>query len=150
MAGDTGRHALSEQLYAALFESEDDDQLAIDPRIRLIDLNRRSLVGGIANGELHADFLSALLDRFLGVGQEADSWASCATCTAQHRCTAWHSVQTLRDRILVRTFAPAWRTHCKPAICAVKFTLPRANCGLRWLSSFLACMSAANSMPTRS
>ncbi len=87
---------LNEQLYAALFESEDDDELAIDPCIRLIDLNRRSLVGGIANGELRADFLSALLDRFLGVGQEVDPWAGCATCTAQHRCTASHSVQNLR------------------------------------------------------
>lgn len=88
--------ALSRQLYAALFESEDDDELAIDPRIRLIDLNRRSLVGGIANGELHADFLTALLDRFLGVDRETDPWVNCATCTAQHRCTAWNSVQALR------------------------------------------------------
>jgi len=88
---------LSEQLYAALFESEDDEQTMIDPRIRLIDLNQRSLVGGIADGELRVEFLNALLDRFLGVGQEPGPWLGCATCTAQHRCTAWHSVQTLRD-----------------------------------------------------
>jgi serine/threonine protein kinase len=88
---------LSEQLYAALFENEEDDQPVIDPRIRLIDLNQRSLVGGIADGELRVEFLNALLDRFLGVGQDPDPWARCASCTAQHRCTAWYSVRTLRD-----------------------------------------------------
>ncbi len=88
---------LTAQLLAALFEGEDDEKTVIDPRIRLIDLNRRSLVGGIANGELRVEFLDALLDRFLGVGHEPDPWLGCATCTAQHRCTAWHSVRTLRD-----------------------------------------------------
>ena len=89
---------LSEGLYAALFDSEDDEQTVLDPRIRLIDLNRRSLVGGFADGELRTDFLNALLDRFLGIGDETDPWADCATCTAQHRCTAWGSVRSLRDR----------------------------------------------------
>lgn len=88
---------LSEQLYAALFENEGEDQPAIDPRIRLIDLNQRSLVGGVADGTLRVEFLDALLDRFLGVDQHPDPWVGCATCTAQYRCTAWHSVQTLRD-----------------------------------------------------
>ena len=90
--------ALSEQLCAALFESEDEDQPVIDPRIRLIDLNQRSLVGGIADGQLRTDFLDALLDRFLGVDQNPDPWVGCATCTAQHRCTAWYSVGSLRDQ----------------------------------------------------
>lgn len=88
---------LTKQLYVALFDSEDDDEPVIDPRIRLIDLNRRSLVGGIANGELRVEFLDALLGRFLGVNQDPDPWAACTSCTAQHRCTAWHSVESLRS-----------------------------------------------------
>jgi len=86
---------LTEHLYAALFETEDDEELILDPHIRLIDLNRRSLVGGVAGDELRSDFLNELLDRFLGVGQQGDPWAGCANCTAQQRCTAWHSAQTL-------------------------------------------------------
>lgn len=92
-----GDNPLTKQLFGVLFETDDEDELVPDPRIRLIDLNRRSLVGGIQAGEIRSDFLTALLDRFLGVGLEQDPWASCATCTAQHRCTAWHSVRTLRD-----------------------------------------------------
>ncbi len=73
------------------------EAVTMDPRFRLIDLNRRSLVGGIdpAQGRLTADFLEILIERLLGGG--TDPWAPCATCTAQGRCTAWHSVQALRD-----------------------------------------------------
>lgn len=88
---------LTEQLYRALFGDEDEAELALDSHIRLIDLNRRSLVGGVEEDEIRAGFLNALLDRFLGAGLAKDPWKSCATCTAQHRCTAWHSVSTLRD-----------------------------------------------------
>jgi len=31
------------------------------------------------------------------LGADMDPWEPCATCTAQARCTAWHSVQALRD-----------------------------------------------------
>ena len=73
------------------------EAVALDPRFRLIDLNRRSLVGGIDDGlaRLTADFLDSLIDRLLG--GDTDPWAPCATCTAQTRCTAWHSVQALHD-----------------------------------------------------
>ncbi len=87
---------LTQQLYRVLFNTDTDNEPTLDPRIRLIDLNRRSLVGGVQAGELKSDFLSALLERFLGAGLAQDPWAGCPSCTAQHRCTAWHSVQTLR------------------------------------------------------
>lgn len=91
---------LTEHLYTVLFESEDEQAQILDPRIRLIDLNRRSLVGGIENNELRAGFLDALMDRFLGIGMPADPWQPCDVCTAQDRCTAWHSVKCLRDTTL--------------------------------------------------
>jgi hypothetical protein len=74
-----------------------DEPVQLDTGFRLIDLNQRSLVGGVdvASGQLGTDFLNALLDRFLGVNE--DPWQPCLSCSAQHRCTAWHSVQTLRD-----------------------------------------------------
>ena len=74
-----------------------DEPVDLDPGFRLIDLNQRSLVGGVdvASGQLSTNFLNTLLDRLLGT--DADPWQPCRSCNAQHRCTAWHSVQTLRD-----------------------------------------------------
>lgn len=69
----------------------------LDPGFRLIDLNQRSLVGGVDLGrsELTTHFLDALLDRFVD-GDGDDPWQPCITCSAQNRCSAWHSVQALR------------------------------------------------------
>lgn len=85
---------LTEQLRQALMGEE----VQLDPGFRLIDLNQRSLVGGIDLGrrDLTTHFLDVLLNRFLD-GNGNDPWEPCATCTAQNRCTAWHSVQALRD-----------------------------------------------------
>lgn len=85
---------LTEQLRQVLMGQE----VELDSGFRLIDLNQRSLVGGIdlGNGNLTTHFLEVLLDRFLEGGGD-DPWQPCAGCTAQNRCTAWHSVQALRD-----------------------------------------------------
>jgi len=73
------------------------EEVSMEPRFRLIDLNRRSLVGGIdpAQHRLTAVFLDTLIDRLLG--GDTDHWKPCSTCAAQGRCTAWDSVQALRD-----------------------------------------------------
>ena len=85
------------QLRAAL--QGDDD--ALDPRFRLIDLNLRSLVGGIdeADQRIGADFLGVLLDRLLGKQESSDPWVPCAQCLAQHRCPTRQSVMALRDPV---------------------------------------------------
>ena len=84
-------------LTAALRELLLFDKPPGEPRFRLVDLNRRSLVGGLLEGEPEprADFLNALIDRLLG--GDTDPWEPCDTCTAQTRCTARASVQLLRD-----------------------------------------------------
>jgi len=87
---------LTEQLQQVLLGEE----VKRDPGFRLIDLNQRSLVGGIdlAAHQLSTTFLDTLLGRLLG--GKTDPWQPCDTCSAQNRCTAWHSVQTLRDPVL--------------------------------------------------
>lgn len=90
---------LTDQLYRSLFDSDGDAARELNPRIRLIDLNRRSLVGGVEGDQIGTDFLAALLNRFLGTDVTPNPWNTCATCSAQHRCTAWNSVQTLRDPV---------------------------------------------------
>lgn len=85
---------LTEQLRQVLMGED----VTLDAGFRLIDLNQRSLVGGIDLGsrDLTTHFVETLLDRFLE-GGDGDPWQPCVTCTAQNRCTAWHSVQSLRD-----------------------------------------------------
>lgn len=80
------------------------DEASPAPWLRLIDLNRRSLVGGLDEAQLRTDFLDELLDRLLGGAPAsatgdigADPWQPCVTCTAQDRCTAWGSVRRLQD-----------------------------------------------------
>jgi hypothetical protein len=84
---------LTEQLRQVLMG----EAVELDPGFRLINLNQRSLVGGIDLGsrELTTHFLGALIERFVD-GEGNDPWQPCVTCTAQNRCTAWHSVQALR------------------------------------------------------
>lgn len=88
--GDT---PFTEQLRDSLFGSHSQS----NPRVRLIDLNYRSLVGGVNDGKISTVFVDALLDRFLGTHLEPDPWAVCGSCSAQHRCSARASVVELRD-----------------------------------------------------
>ena len=85
---------LTEQLRTAL---DEDGLEELDSRIRFIDLNARSLVGGCRSDNLgiSTEFLDELLNKLLG--NEQNVWKECETCTAQTRCHAWRSVSTLRD-----------------------------------------------------
>lgn len=87
----------TKQLRDSLFGSERGLKGPLNPRLRLIDLNHRSLVGGIDAGQISTQFLDALLERFLGTQIEPDPWAVCTSCSAQHRCSARASVLALRD-----------------------------------------------------
>jgi len=85
---------LTEQLVAVL----EGDISQLDERFRLLDLNNRSLVGGINHETkiISTDFIDSLLAKFLG-DQDDDPWYQCLTCTAAGRCSAWESVQLLRN-----------------------------------------------------
>lgn len=84
---------LLEQIRSAL----QGEQEALNERHVLIDLNNRSLVGAVDHGknDITTGFLDELLKRMLG--DDALHWADCSTCSARDRCTAWASVQYLRD-----------------------------------------------------
>ena len=103
---------LTEQLRAALDEEGFE---ALNSRIRFIDLNARSLVGGCSIGStvFSTEFLDELLDKLLGGAQNV--WEPCRTCTAQPRCHAWLSVKTLRDE----TLGPILRARLTRALRAV-------------------------------
>lgn len=69
----------------------------LDPNIRFINLNLRSLVGGIQPGgrEIASDFLDQLLEKLVGGSDAATIWAPCNTCSAADRCQARRSAQLL-------------------------------------------------------
>jgi hypothetical protein len=109
---ENGDTFLTEQLYAAL----DTEGVAdIDPRIRFIDLNARSLVGGYSpdTRSVSTGFVNSVLEKMLG-GQE-DTWKPCRTCTAQARCHAWRSARTL----LSADLGPVLRERLADALLAV-------------------------------
>jgi serine/threonine protein kinase len=81
---------LTEHLRSAL----SGDLTGLPSWISFIDLNARSLVGGISGDRrVSTDFLDRLLKKMLGPG---DAWSRCPRCTAQARCQAWSSVRALR------------------------------------------------------
>jgi len=86
---------LLEQIRSALQGEQD----ALNERHVLIDLNNRSLVGAVDQSEndITTGFLDALLKRMLGNDAPQDPWSDCPTCSARDRCSAWSSVQHLRD-----------------------------------------------------
>lgn len=59
-----------------------------DSHIRFVNLNHRSLVGGIVRGEaaITSVFLDQLLDELYGGSRAAELWSPCRTCSAQERC----------------------------------------------------------------
>ena len=68
-------------------------QAASIAHIRFVNLNQRSLVGGVsADGtSIETRFLERLVDRLYGGDQAAEIWAPCATCSAQDRCSVFEA-----------------------------------------------------------
>lgn len=70
---------------------------ALDPHVALVDLNRRSLVGGYQDGILNTAFLEHLIDTMINPSDsDRDHWQECDSCSAQDRCVALQSVRLLR------------------------------------------------------
>jgi serine/threonine protein kinase len=61
--------------------------------IRFINLNQRSLVGGINTSENRIDttFLERLVDRLYGGDKAAEIWAPCKSCSAQEYCEVYRA-----------------------------------------------------------
>ena len=65
----------------------------LESHIRFINLNQRSLVGGIAaDGKtIEHDFLDRLVDTLYGGDRAAKIWFPCRTCSAQEHCKVFRA-----------------------------------------------------------
>ena len=81
---------------------------APDAHIRFVNLNQRSLVGGVsADGtRIETGFLESLVDRLYGASRAPEIWEPCATCSAQDRCEVFRAN---------RLFGPAGLAGAAPA-----------------------------------
>lgn len=107
----SGATELTQQLSAAL--NGDLEQLSL--RFRFINLNDRSLVGGVSatDNNISTKFLDEILNRFLA---EETTWQPCLNCVSANRCTAWGSVRLLKNpdlggRIRNRLFTALQAVH---------------------------------------
>lgn len=89
-----GQTPLTDHLEELLVEETDN----LNPRLRFIDLNNRSLVGGFERDskQISTQFPEKLIEAIVG-DPCADPWEPCLTCVAATRCSAWESVSLLRD-----------------------------------------------------
>ena len=67
-----------------------------DSHVRFVNLNQRSLVGGIAadGKSIDTGFLNDLVDRLYGGERAAATWAPCRTCSAQDRCAVFRAARS--------------------------------------------------------
>jgi hypothetical protein len=61
---------------------------ALAPHIRLIELNQRSLVGGVNReaARVSTEFVDSMIARLVGGDSSPEIWRPCETCTAKDRC----------------------------------------------------------------
>lgn len=75
-------------------EVEDDADAAVDDsHVRFVNLNQRSLVGGVTpdGAGIATDFLERLLESLYGGEAAAETWAPCRSCSAQERCEVFRA-----------------------------------------------------------
>ncbi len=80
-------------LTAELYEMLEREAATQQSHIRFINLNQRSLVGGITpdRAEIQTDFLERLLDQLYGGEQAAEIWSPCQSCSAKDRCEVFRA-----------------------------------------------------------
>ena len=93
--------------------------------IRFVNLNQRSLVGGITPNEqsIETEFLDRLIDELYGGTRAEEIWRPCRTCSAQDRCEVFRasrrfgpnplSKESVRDSSRSRLFEALQAVHLR-------------------------------------
>jgi len=101
---------------------------ALDSHIRFINLNGRSLVGGVTDegNEIQAYFLEKLIDRLYGGDNAYQIWKPCVSCSANSYCEVFRALKIfgpdniplrasdeVRDRARSRLFEALQAVHLR-------------------------------------
>jgi len=83
--------ALTEELYD-LLQAEATKR---ESHIRFINLNTRSLVGGVTPDQkaVRTDFVERLLDQLYGDDKASNIWGPCQSCSAKERCEVFRAAR---------------------------------------------------------
>lgn len=99
-----------------------------ESHIRFVNLNQRSLVGGVSadRKSIGTSFLERLVDNLYGGPRAAQIWSSCQTCSARERCEVYRATQlfapvgvpgqaeqAVRDRARKRLFEMLQAVHLR-------------------------------------
>lgn len=76
-------------LTAQLTEALSREGEGLDPHVRLIELNLRSLVGSldVTAGAISTEFVDRMVKKLIGGAQAQKIWVPCGTCSARMRCS---------------------------------------------------------------
>ena len=82
---------LTKELYDLL----EGERVVQDSYIQFINLNQRSLVGGVTadRNRVETSFLDRLLDQLYGAKHASEIWAPCQTCSAKDRCEVFRATR---------------------------------------------------------
>ena len=88
---------------------------APDAHIRFVNLNQRSLVGGVtADGTgIETGFLDRLVNHLYGGSRASEIWAPCANCSAQDRCSVFQANRLFGPAGLPRSAATDARSRAR-------------------------------------
>ena len=82
-------------LTKTLYELLQRQAAAQESYIRFINLNQRSLVGGITpDGQIETGFLNHLIDQLYGGNLASEIWSPCRSCSAKNRCEVFRAART--------------------------------------------------------
>lgn len=87
----------------------------MDAHVRFVNLNQRSLVGGVApdGTGIETDFLERLLEGLYGGKDAPGTWEPCRTCSAQERCEVFRANRLFGPDALAGGTPPEIRTRAR-------------------------------------
>jgi len=105
----------STALTTALYPLLQQEAIGQQSHIRFINLNQRSLVGGIRPDKSGIDtsFLERLIDHMYGGEQAPAIWSSCLSCSAQDRCEVFQATRLFGPDTLPSLAEPHIRSHAR-------------------------------------
>lgn len=102
-------------LTSLLYDMLQDEAATQESYVRFINLNQRSLVGGVirAQKDIDTTFLTRLVDQLYGGPDASDIWSPCRTCSAQGHCEVYKTALVFGPETLPSPISSEVRTRAR-------------------------------------